>query len=91
MLNAAHGSGSSGFLSDQAAIGLLIGFLALLVGIATLVLTYVIRVLRRRIIYGMTVSASMVDRSVARPDLHILWRDQEVTDPHVLVRQPLPY
>jgi hypothetical protein len=81
---ATHGSGSSEFLSDQAAFGIVIGVLALLVSIATFILTYVIGVLRRRFIYGMTVSAPMVNRSVARPDLHILWRDQEVANPHVL-------
>jgi hypothetical protein len=62
----------------------LIGLAALLVAIATFILSYVLGVLRRRFIYGMAVSAPMVNRSAARPDLHILWRDQEVTDPHVL-------
>jgi hypothetical protein len=82
MLAAAHGSGSGGFLSSNQAA--LISLASLFVAIATLILNYVLFVLRRRFIYGMTVSAPLVNRSTARPDLHILWRDQEVADPHVL-------
>ncbi len=51
-------------------------------------LMYVTNVLKRRITYGMPVSARLIDqsvvRSVSRPDLHILWRDEELTDPYVL-------
>jgi hypothetical protein len=43
---------------------------------------------KHRIRYGIPVSARLIDRSivqsVARPDLHILWRDEELADPHVL-------
>jgi hypothetical protein len=81
---AAHGSGSDRFLSDEAALGIIIGAIALLVAVATFILTYVIGVLRRRFIYGMTVSAPLVNSSVAHPELHMLWRDQEVTNPHIL-------
>jgi hypothetical protein len=84
LATAVHGSGSSRFLSDEAALGIIIGVLALLVAVATFILTYVIGVLRRRFIYGMTVSAPLVNSSVARPELHMLWREQEVTNPHIL-------
>jgi len=32
----------------------------------------------------MPISARLVDPSLVRPDLHILYRDEELTDPHVL-------
>jgi hypothetical protein len=32
----------------------------------------------------MSVSASLVDQSVIRPELHIFWRDEELGDPYVL-------
>ena len=82
MLTAAHGSGLGGFLSSNQAA--LISLAALLVAIATFIPNYILFALRRRFIYGMTVSAPLVNRSAAGPDLHILWRDQEVIDPHVL-------
>jgi hypothetical protein len=80
MLAAAHDSSSGDILSYEGAIALL----SLLATIAGLVLQWSIGKLHRRIVYGMPFSTNMVNSSVSRSDLHILWRDEEVNDPHLL-------
>lgn len=68
----------------------MIALCALLVTITAVILQYLTSVLRRRIIYGIPVSARLVDPTVVRPDvqmrpnLHISYRDEELADPHVL-------
>lgn len=83
MLAAAHGSGSGVFLSSQA-IAVLLTMVTVLIGIAALILQYVTSVQRRRITYGMPIAARLIDRSVVPSDLHVLYREEELADPHVL-------
>lgn len=79
MLATAHGSGSGAFLTSQG-----VGLIALAVAIAGLWVTIVTSDLRRRITYGMPVSARLIDRQVAPQNLRVLYRDQELDDPYVL-------
>jgi hypothetical protein len=81
MLAAVRGSDSAAFLTGWGMFVLTVCIL--LVGIATLVLAYRTGVFRRRIIYGMAASARLLDPSVARQDLHVLYRDEELADPRV--------
>ena len=83
MLAAAHGSGSGAdFVGSVVPLALTV--CALLVAIASFVLQYVTSVFRRRMIIGVPVSARLIDPSVVRSDLHVLYRDEELSDPHVL-------
>jgi hypothetical protein len=85
MLATAHGSGSgTNFASLAVLLTILISFGALLVAIATLVLQYTTSVFRRRMVIGMPVSARLISQSVVSPDLHVLYGDHELADPHVL-------
>jgi hypothetical protein len=81
---AAHASGSGGALSAQTGIALLIGLIGLVFSAASLVLTYLSGAFRNRLVYGMTASVQIVDQSAAHPNLHILWCDEEVADPHIV-------
>jgi hypothetical protein len=79
MLAAAHGSGSGAFLTSQA-----VSLIALAVAIAGFTVQIVTSDLRRRITYGMPVSARLIDRHVAPQNLRVLYRDQKLDDPYVL-------
>ncbi|MGH3157696.1 MAG: hypothetical protein ACRDNF_14115, partial [Streptosporangiaceae bacterium] len=81
---AAHMSASGDFLNAQD-FSLFLGIVTLIFAVASFVLAYLVNgILRRRIIYGMTVSAQMINPPVEHPNLHILWRKEEITDPHIL-------
>lgn len=85
MLAAAHGTGSgNNFAGLAVLLTLLLSFGALLVAIATLVLQYTTSVFRRRMIIGMPASARLISQSVVSPELHVLYGDDELADPHVL-------
>ncbi len=84
LLAAAHVSGFKIKVSTQFVFTTLISLASLLIGW----LGYLAVVPKRRITYGMPVSARLVNqsviRSVARPDLRILWNGEELDDPHVV-------
>jgi hypothetical protein len=82
MLAAAHGSGSGADLAGSLVLIASVG--AFLVGIAAFILDYTTSVFRRRLIIGVPVSARLIGPSVVRPDLHVLYRDEELSDPHIL-------
>jgi hypothetical protein len=77
-----HSVSVEGIFNALVAIG------TLLIISATYVVIHVASIPNRRITYGVPVSARLINRSVIdavpRSDLHILWRDAEIADPHVL-------
>jgi hypothetical protein len=79
---AARGSDSGVFLTSQA-IAVLAAVAAVFIGIAAFILQYVTSVQGRQITYGMPISARLMNPSVV-PDLHVLYREEELADPHVL-------
>lgn len=84
ILAAAHASGFKIAVSTQFVFTTLISLAGLLIAW----LTYLTVVPKRRITYGMPVSARLIDQSViqsaVQPDLHILWGGEELDDPHVV-------
>lgn len=85
MLAAAHGSGSSALATGVLIwVPLVLGSTSLIVGIASFILNYTTSVVRQRLIYGMPVSARLINPSAVRPELHVLYHNNEIADPHVL-------
>jgi hypothetical protein len=82
MLAATHGSDAGAFFTGPVAV-LTITLGGVLVAIASFVLQYYTSVFRRRIIIGMPVSARLIDPSVARPNLHVRYGQEQLADPHV--------
>jgi uncharacterized protein (DUF486 family) len=84
IIAAAHVSGVKITLSTQFVFTTLVS----LASLAVAWFTYIASVPKRRITYGMPVSAQLINqsviRSVARPDLRILWSGEELDDPHVV-------
>lgn len=81
---ALYASSSSDSSNASVVFGFWLTFITALVGLATLVLQYISGRFWRRFLYGVSLSARMLNLPMSRSNLHILWRNKEIDDPYIL-------